>query len=208
MEISEKILQKKSKKRKDLLDSSYELFTTIGFRNTTIRVIALNAGVAKGTFYLYFKSKEDVRDELIKIKSSALLLQAMDALDEKKADQKMDAADQVVFLADYIIDILRSDLTLLKFISKNLNWSTLYNAKSEDQDGIEVVDFHEFVVKGLEKDGIKIKDPELVIYTILELLNSTCYNVILKEEPVSFSEYKPYLYDTIRMIVNKSLISE
>lgn len=208
MEISEKILQKKTKKRKDILDSSYELFTTTGFRNTSIRQIAMNAGVAKGTFYLYFDSKEDVRDELIKIKSSELLLKAMAALDEEKSNHSMNAADQVVFLSDYILNILRSDLTLLKFISKNLNWSTLYNSKSEDQDGIEVIDFHAFIKDSLEKDGIKLKNPELVIYTILELLNSTCYNVILKEEPVSFEEYKPYLYDTIRMIVNDSVINK
>ena len=208
MEISEKILQKKTKKRKDILDSSYELFTTTGFRNTSIRQIAMNAGVAKGTFYLYFDSKEDVRDELIKIRSSELLLKAMAALDEEKSNHIMNAADQVVFLSDYILNILRSDLTLLKFISKNLNWSTLYNSKSEDQDGIEVIDFHAFIKDSLEKDGIKLKNPELVIYTILELLNSTCYNVILKEEPVSFEEYKPYLYDTIRMIVNDSVINK
>ena len=208
MEISEKILQKKTKKRKDILDSSYELFTTTGFRNTSIRQIAMNAGVAKGTFYLYFDSKEDVRDELIKIRSSELLLKAMAALDEEKSNHGMNAADQVVFLSDYILNILRSDLTLLKFISKNLNWSTLYNSKSDDQDGIEVIDFHAFIKDSLEKDGIKLKNPELVIYTILELLNSSCYNVILKEEPVSFEEYKPYLYDTIRMIVNDSVINK
>ena len=100
------------------------------------------------------------------------------------------------------------DITLLKFISKNLNWSTLDSAKSEKDEDIEVVNFHEFIAEGLEKDGITLRDPELLIYTILELVNSTCYNVILEKEPVSFEEYKPYLYDIIRSVVNNSVISE
>ena len=50
----------KEKKRTDILDAAYELFTTLGFARTTILGIALKAGVGKGTFYLYFDSKEDV----------------------------------------------------------------------------------------------------------------------------------------------------
>ena len=55
-----KALQNKLKKRTALLDSAYELFTTMGFNHTTIRDIASKAGVAKGTFYLYFKDKYDL----------------------------------------------------------------------------------------------------------------------------------------------------
>ncbi len=210
MEFISKVAQKKDKKRKDLLNSAYELFTTIGFTKTTILAIALNAGVAKGTFYLYFDSKEQVRDELIRIRSSELLLEAASALEAEKSktDKHMKAADQVVFLADHILNVLEQDITLLKFISKNLNWSTLDSAKSEKDEDIEVVNFHEFIAEGLEKDGITLRDPELLIYTILELVNSTCYNVILEKEPVSFEEYKPYLYGIIRSVVNNSVISE
>ncbi len=210
MEFINKVAQKKDKKRKDLLNSAYELFTTIGFTKTTILAIALNAGVAKGTFYLYFDSKEQVRDELIRIRSSELLLEAASALEAEKSktDKHMKAADQVVFLADYILNVLEQDITLLKFISKNLNWSTLDSAKSEKDEDIEVVNFHEFIAEGLEKDGITLRDPELLIYTILELVNSTCYNVILEKEPVSIEEYKPYLYGIIRSVVSNSVISE
>ena len=69
----------KEKKRTDILDAAYELFTTLGFARTTILGIALKAGVGKGTFYLYFDSKEDVRDVLIARKSSELLLSAVES---------------------------------------------------------------------------------------------------------------------------------
>ena len=71
-----KVLQNKLQKQKALLDSAYELFTTIGFTKTTIRDIAHKAGVAKGTFYLYFNDKVEIRDALVRAKSSQLLQDA------------------------------------------------------------------------------------------------------------------------------------
>ncbi len=41
-----------------------ELFAKKGFDKTTVDEIVARAGVAKGTFYLYFKSKDDLIKEL------------------------------------------------------------------------------------------------------------------------------------------------
>ena len=45
-------------RRQDLLDAAVRVFTEKGFRDTTIAEICAAAGVAKGTFYLYFDSRE------------------------------------------------------------------------------------------------------------------------------------------------------
>ena len=44
------------------MDSAYDLFISEGFHKTTIAMITKRAGLGKGTFYLYFKDKEDIRD--------------------------------------------------------------------------------------------------------------------------------------------------
>ena len=46
-----KVEQNKMLKKEALLESAYELFTTLGFHKTSISDIASGAGVAKGTFY-------------------------------------------------------------------------------------------------------------------------------------------------------------
>ncbi|WP_017813831.1 MULTISPECIES: TetR/AcrR family transcriptional regulator [Paenibacillus] len=43
-----------------ILDAAYELFGLDGFYETKISDIAHRAGIAKGTVYLYFKSKEEL----------------------------------------------------------------------------------------------------------------------------------------------------
>ena len=58
-----KIDNNKQMKRESLLDSAFSLFINNGFSKTSISDIVNNAGVAKGTFYLYFKDKYDIQLE-------------------------------------------------------------------------------------------------------------------------------------------------
>lgn len=199
---------KKKKKRNDLLKSAYELFTTIGFQKTTILSIALKAGVGKGTFYLYFDSKEDVRDELIMLKSSQLLLAASDELRKNCSEtgEPSTFSEKIIFMTDFIITYLAKDIALLKFISKYLSWGMLFQSTEYSKSNEDVIDFVGFVLSEIKADGTTIREPRLLIFTVLELINSTCYNVILEGEPVTFSEFKPYLYDTIRLIVDNAVV--
>ena len=48
-----------------LFQSAYDLFLNQGIEKTSISDIAKKAGVAKGTFYLYFADKYEIRDRLI-----------------------------------------------------------------------------------------------------------------------------------------------
>ncbi len=60
--IESKIDKNKQLKRQSLLETAFMLFTTKGIHKTSISDIVENAGVAKGTFYLYFKDKYDIRN--------------------------------------------------------------------------------------------------------------------------------------------------
>lgn len=52
-------------KRKRILDCALTVFTERGFHQITMDEIAAESGVAKGTVYRYFKSKEDLLDQLL-----------------------------------------------------------------------------------------------------------------------------------------------
>ena len=59
-----------------LLDAAYKLFTTQGVNKTSVSEISKESGIAKGTFYLYFKDKYDIRNKLISHESSKLFTAA------------------------------------------------------------------------------------------------------------------------------------
>ena len=113
------IQDKKKMKRDALLDSAFSLFTSKGINKTSISDIVESSGVAKGTFYLYFKDKYDIRNMLISHKASQLFHNADVALEKENINE---LSERIVFLADNIIDQLVENKHLLTFISKNLSW--------------------------------------------------------------------------------------
>ncbi len=50
----------------EILDAAEHLFAGVGYRKTTIGDIAKKLGVAQGMLYYYFKSKEEILEEIIK----------------------------------------------------------------------------------------------------------------------------------------------
>ena len=60
-----RILKDPEERRAEILDTAERLFTTKGYSQTTILDILNEIGIAKGTFYYYFKSKEEVMDAII-----------------------------------------------------------------------------------------------------------------------------------------------
>ena len=57
---------KKGEKRKgELLQIAYRLFLSQGYENTSVDEIIEAAGIAKGTFYYYFQSKEQMLEAVI-----------------------------------------------------------------------------------------------------------------------------------------------
>ncbi|CAM3799610.1 TetR/AcrR family transcriptional regulator [Bacillus paramycoides] len=60
-----RIVKEYEERRNEILDTAEKLFVTKGYTKTTVNDILKEIGIAKGTFYHYFKSKEEVMDEII-----------------------------------------------------------------------------------------------------------------------------------------------
>jgi len=58
--------------RRRLLEAAEEVFGELGFRRASIAEIVRRAGVAQGTFYLYFDSKEEIFRALVRHMSHEL----------------------------------------------------------------------------------------------------------------------------------------
>src|SRR6266850_2749509 len=72
-------------KRARILDAAIKVFAERGFHTATVAEIARAAGVADGTIYLYFKSKDDLLLRLFDEKMTDLLGEARSALEEEKS---------------------------------------------------------------------------------------------------------------------------
>lgn len=185
-----------------LLNTAFKLFTEKGVKSTSIQEIVDTANVAKGTFYLYFKDKYEIRDVLIAKKSHKLF---NDALQELRKNYISNLSDQVIFIINYVINELVKAPTLLKFISKNLSWGIysqtvikIYENSENREDSL-----YNLFLKGVKENNLNLKNPDVTLFMIIELVSSTCFNSILYNEPLPIEKFKPYLYDTIRNLIEK-----
>ena len=192
-----KVDDNKRQKRERLLNKAYELFTTKGFTNTSISDIVENADVAKGTFYLYFKDKNDLKDKLVEYKTQELFLVANTNLEENNIHG---LEEQLIFIIDFIVEKLRNDEGLLRLISKNLIMGALRQTliSTEKRDNEVYNNF----LKLVENDEYEYNDIDVLLFTVVELAGSTCFNSIIYNEPLPLDEYKPYLYRTVRLIID------
>ena len=192
----------KKMKKDALLKTAFELFTNQGIHDTTISNIAEKAGVAKGTFYLYFKDKYDIRNFLIARKAGEVFARAYEEL--KNTDLKS-LEDRIVFLADHIISQFSQDRTLLVFISKNLSWGIFKKQLLSPPDEGEM-DLPGIIREAFETSHTRYKNPEVMIFMIIELLSGAIYSSILYEDPLPIDELKPYLFASIRSIMRSQEI--
>ena len=59
-----RILKNYHERKVEFLDTAQQLFFTQGYDQTSVDAIIRKIGLSKGTFYYYFKSKEDLLDQL------------------------------------------------------------------------------------------------------------------------------------------------
>ena len=187
-------------KKTKLFNEGFKLFKTKGTSNTSISEITQNAGVAKGTFYLYFKDKYDLQEQLIVRKSNELFTKALNKCEKENLDT---FSDKLIFIINDIIDALTHNKLLLKFISKNLSFG-LYSERIPEIINNKDLSLRDLFIKGLREDSINIKNPDITLFMIIELVSSTCLSTIVNSNPISIEEYKPYLYEIIKKMIKNN----
>lgn len=98
-------------KRRQILDAAVAVFARQGFHATRVSDIADEAGVAYGLVYHYFRSKDDVLNELF-VERWSLLLAAIAEADRAGGPHR----DRLGAVASFIVDSYRYDPELMKVI--------------------------------------------------------------------------------------------
>lgn len=198
--MKSKVNENKKDKIERLLKSSFELFTQKDIQKVTVQEIVNHANVGKGTFYLYFKDKYEIRDELIRKQATSLFQSAHKKLEENDI---RNFEDSVIFLVNQILLYLESNPILLKFIERNLSWGIFQShlKKAIDDQEVNLVD--DFNSRALQ-NGYTFSRPDVTLYIIIEMVGSCAYNSIIYNQPLCISEYKPFIFNAIRAILSQN----
>ena len=114
---------KKNQKRKKILDKAWELFKKNGYEETKVEDITSELGISKGSFYTYFKTKDEVLYEILeKVKK-----QNTERINKINVAQEPDKIleDYVISKMNYIVKLLNN--MKISSINRNLSNSKLEN---------------------------------------------------------------------------------
>ena len=106
------------KKNVNCLILHFIYFQKKELKKLLFKILLKDAGIAKGTFYLYFKDKYELKDVLLAKTSHELFSKACKEATQQQFD-RLD--DKIVFIIDSIINELIVRPNILKFIQKNLS---------------------------------------------------------------------------------------
>lgn len=190
--------ENKLKKRNKILDAAYNLFAKNGINTTPIDEVVKCAGVAKGTFYLYFHDKYDLMDQIILYKSAAIIKSVIAQMKNINTDNKMEAIDQLTFFVDAIIDYMIENKEMLSVISEKS--SILYSLIIDNGDDNIKLDF-DYLTDIIVKLGNPPENAKKLLLLVSTMIFTTASNAILSRSPFTTEEIRPEIHLAVKKML-------
>lgn len=95
----------RAERRRQILDAAKAVFAEAGYHEASINAIIERAGIARGTFYLYFQSKAAVFDALLELAMSDLRarITRIDIADPAAPPPQVQLHDGLVRVLDFVL---------------------------------------------------------------------------------------------------------
>lgn len=167
-----------TEKRDKIIQASLKIFVKKGFFKTQMEDIAKEAGVAKGTLYLYFKSKE----ELFASFFENIFNQAFSDI-EKIKNMPVNAIDKIKIIVKNQIEFCQKNLELFMMMDKELHHmdKTLKMAHTKKimkkYENI-IYSLSDIIKQGIKEKSIKNIDPILVSIILIDIVTSTVFKSV------------------------------
>ena len=164
-----RIIKKYDERRTEFLNTAQELFFTKGYEQTAVETIIKKMRLSKGTFYYYFKSKENLLDKLTERLIKNILKEVRKIVDENElnAIEKLNKA----FIATQTIKIENMELmkVLLKVMHDDRNLLFRYKIYRKSVELMSPV-FGSIIRQGIKENVFHTKFPDETAKLIFEMV--------------------------------------
>jgi hypothetical protein len=184
-----------------IVESATKYFSKYGFYKTTMDEIAKNIHKAKGVLYYYFKSKEELFNEVLKQELSKV---------KKELKKIVDSDDKnLIILKEYM-------LTRLKLLHKAVNYHETLRADffekyhfvkdvRDDFTKFERTQITNILKKGKKEGYLNIKNINSTVNIAIMIISSIEFPLFLQNK---YDEYEKTMEELISMLVNNLKIQK
>ncbi|MGA1863063.1 TetR/AcrR family transcriptional regulator [Deferribacter thermophilus] len=165
-----------------IIEAAIKIFAQKGFWKTKVSDIVREAGVAQGTFYLYFKSKEDCFYDLLSYLHENMIKKLLECCNEE--DKRKCLSTYCKVFIEYIYEYkMLSKVFLFEALSSGERFKDLYFSFRSRLKNIIA-----------DSMGLHFDDPKVILLT-----------GFLKELIVYYIIYKDYSLDKIYRLLDEGL---
>ena len=191
--------EKKKDTKLKISQSAIKMFEKKGVDKTTIRDIMSNTDLGLGTFYSYFKDKDDLKEQIVLSKVTDLVVET-----EEKCDQE-DHVERFISFLNYIIDYYIANPFEFELVASNLNWA-LYARVENDKRFAETDTTLKYILNKYSQLFSKEYSDSQKLYILsltIETVISTYKLAIRNDSILSIDEMKSVLVEVIKQILNR-----
>ena len=198
---NERVNGKLNKTKRKIFETSMKLFAEKGYDATSIEEITATVGVAKGTLYYHFSSKEEIFNFLIE--EGIKLLQNSVDIKTSKHNNYIDKIKAIVLIQIKIVAKYENIITILL----SQFWGTKErNKKCQELVYQYIGKIEKIVQEGIENGEIKKGDTRAIASEIYGLICSTLVYQKRENKDMNIMQlYREYENTVINGLRNKAV---
>ncbi|HYQ37007.1 MAG TPA: TetR/AcrR family transcriptional regulator [Mycobacterium sp.] len=185
----------KSQRRDEIMAAAKEVFARKGFHETTIADIAKEAGLAYGSVYWYFDSKDELFHALMAVEESALrnhVAAALAALGVPAENVGQEAPLRAAVEAT--LEYFESDKATVKLLLRDRY--ALGERFEKHLGGIYerfIDDIESFIVAAQERGEVVAAPPRMVAYTLAALVGQLAHRRLSTDDDVTAAQVADFV---------------
>lgn len=172
-----------NKTKRVIVDSAIKVFSSNGYNGATMDDIALNAGVAKGTLYYHFKSKEEIFKYII--------MEGINVISEEISEatnKEMDSIAKLKSICKVQLELVYKNRDFFKVIMSQLWGEELRQVELREivQKYIEYIE--KYVQQAMNNGLIRKGESSFMAYTFFGTLCSAAVYELLNQEETNIED--------------------
>ncbi len=180
-----RISKNKEERRQELIDAAERLFLENGYTGTSVNDIVRTTGVAQGTFYYHFKSKEDILEAIVHKTVQTLEVQLREIVEKTGIHPARQLQELLAALFEFVL-AHRSLITFVHLDSNALLHHRLMGTTAR------IIQRHllTLVERGIKEGCFHVSNPEDAINFFLGGVTGVLHVPSLSEDPVQLQRFR------------------
>ena len=162
-----RVVKDPDERKEELIDKAEKLFVKYGYDEVSVSDIVKKAGVAQGTFYYYFKSKDEMRNAIIE-KNIEEVKRLIDSIIFNK---DMTALDKMAAYSYSFQQWSREKGKMMDYIHEEKN-EVLHYRMSRRVLGYLIPAYTQIIEQGVEEGIFNTENPDLGARAIMGIIEA------------------------------------